>query len=230
MTALPPPSLDADWKIPPAADVPVEDPLWRAKRELAGVLRELNHLCVTTRAEPSELAALRAKLEEVRTSLDGGPHKTSREAFRDRSFFDAQLQYVDQGAMLGHSNPIAAPLTLREEAGEVVGEVTLQSAHGGAPGFVHGGIVATLLDEVLGHAAICRGAGVVTATLTVRYHAPTPLHTPLRCVGRVVGFTGRRYQTSGEIYAGDKKTASAKGTFVDVRGDKFTSIFDDTHR
>lgn len=228
MAALPPPSVD--WKIPPAADVAVDDPLWRAKRHLAETLRELNHLCVTTQGDPTALAAMRTQLQAVQASLAAGPHKTSREAFRDGSFFDAQLQYVDQGAMLGHCNPISAPLSLREQDGEVVGEVVLRSAHGGAPGFVHGGVVATLLDEVLGHAAISRGAGVVTATLNVRYHAPTPLGTPLRCVGRVAEFTGRRYQTTGEIYAGDTKTASAKGTFVDVRGDKFTSIFDKTHR
>ena len=116
-------------------------------------------------------------------------------------------------------------LARRTAEGErVVGEVRLGALHAGAPGLVHGGILATLLDEVLGHAAIVTGATVVTATLKIRYHRPTPIATPLRCEGWIVERSGRRFRTRGHVIADGERTVSAEGVFVDVGGRPFSEL------
>ena len=132
-------------------------------------------------------------------------------------------RFVDQGAMLGLSNPASGPLRLRrgEREGEVIGEATLGPLHGGAPGLVHGGILATLMDEVLGHTAISMGFRVVTARLEIRYRAPTPLGVPLLCRGEIVSHRGRRFETRGEIVVEGTQTVTAKGLFVDIEGRAF---------
>ena len=45
----------------------------------------------------------------------------------------------------------------------------------GGPGFVHGGIIATLLDEVMGKVSRFRNVRTVTAELHVEYLRPVPV-------------------------------------------------------
>lgn len=89
---------------------------------------------------------------------------------------------------IGPGSPIAPPMVVEFDGDVAVGTCELGLAYEGPPSYVHGGISALLLDQVLGHAhaASGRGAGM-TAELTLRYRAPVPLCTPLRVVGQVVG-------------------------------------------
>jgi acyl-coenzyme A thioesterase PaaI-like protein len=72
----------------------------------------------------------------------------------------------------------------------------------GYPGIAHGGILATILDELSGRALMI-GAGEdffwVTAKLEVRYRKPTPTETPLTAVGWVVRERRRSAEVAGEI-------------------------------
>jgi acyl-coenzyme A thioesterase PaaI-like protein len=197
---------------------------WSAQRELASALRELIARCVETRADAGLLQNVTASVRALTERLKSAPYLPAQDAFRTGTYLAEPLRFVDQGAMLGRCNPISGPLALRREGERVVGDITLGPAHGGAPGLVHGGVVATLLDEVLGHAAISTGVSVVTATLNVRYHAPTPLGVPLRCEGYIAEHSGRRYKLKGQILAGTTRTASAEGIFVDVSGDGFAKV------
>lgn len=83
----------------------------------------------------------------------------------------------------------------------------------GAPGVVHGGIQAALLDEVMGVAArLGAGAGdgevLVTAEFQLRYRRPVPIETPLTIRGHLVSSEGRDFFLEGVI--------------VDARGDELT--------
>jgi acyl-coenzyme A thioesterase PaaI-like protein len=222
-------SPNIEWNLPDD----VEHPAWRAKRALARSMRELCDLVVTTEASPEALDQARRAIDAQRAALEAAPQKTNREAFRDGSFFAEPSRYKDRTAMIGHSNPIAQPLRMRVEGegeGEgalLVGEITCGHGYGGAPGLVHGGLVAAFLDEILGHVGIRLGAGLVTSTLEIRYLKPTPLEVPLRVEGWLVGHEGRRYQTAGQVVADGVVTAKAKGTFVDVRGERFQKLFEE---
>lgn len=74
---------------------------------------------------------------------------------------------------------------------------------GGAPGVVHGGIQAALLDEALGFAAHAADDGadvdIVTVEFSLRYRRPAPTGTPLRIRGRLLRSEGRDYWMAGEI-------------------------------
>jgi uncharacterized protein (TIGR00369 family) len=61
----------------------------------------------------------------------------------------------------------------------------------GFHGTVHGGIVATLLDEVIAWACRLRGYNGVTAELTVRYKKPVPVNEPVEIIGRVLSEHGK---------------------------------------
>jgi acyl-coenzyme A thioesterase PaaI-like protein len=62
----------------------------------------------------------------------------------------------------------------------VVTTWTPDEEHVGFPGVAHGGLVAAVLDDVMGRVAVLRRRWVVTAKMEVRYRAAAPLHVPLR--------------------------------------------------
>ena len=69
------------------------------------------------------------------------------------------------------TSAIAPPATLATDldAKLVRGEVEFGPAFEGAPGIVHGGFVAALLDEALGMATIFSGGPGMTGELTTRF-------------------------------------------------------------
>ena len=81
--------------------------------------------------------------------------------------------------------------------GGIEGPAQLGPQHEGGPDVAHGGVVAGILDEVLGHAAMSRGLLVVTRQLTIEYIKPTPLRAPLSLSSRVDVVDGRKWAITG---------------------------------
>jgi acyl-coenzyme A thioesterase PaaI-like protein len=116
--------------------------------------------------------------------------------------------------VIGTANPIAPPMTVRVlDDCSVEGSVTLRPIHEGPPDAVHGGWVATVLDQLLGHANAAAGVPSYTVQLTVRYRRPTPYGVPLTLRARTDDVEGRRVLTSGEIIVDGVVTAEASAVF-----------------
>lgn len=94
------------------------------------------------------------------------------------------------------------------------GRAELGSRHEGGPDVAHGGVVAGILDEVLGHAAMSRGLLVVTRTLTIDFIKPTPLGAPLTLTSRIDVVDGRKWTITGAISLPGSGTVVARGTGV----------------
>lgn len=62
----------------------------------------------------------------------------------------------------------------------VVARWTAQEEHVGFPGVAHGGLLAAVLDDIMGRVAVLRRRWVVTAKMEVRYRSAAPLGVPLR--------------------------------------------------
>jgi uncharacterized protein (TIGR00369 family) len=90
----------------------------------------------------------------------------------------------------GQQNEHGLRMRFRETAdGTIEAEYTVPDRYNGAPGVVHGGVQATLLDEVMGvaaHQAVGDRSPNVTASFNLRYRRPTPTNVPLLIRGRVV--------------------------------------------
>lgn len=92
----------------------------------------------------------------------------------------------------GEENPLG--LHLRFVYGEGRAEATFvaERAHQGYPGLLHGGLVATLLDEAMAHAVIASYGPAVTGELRVRLRGGgVPLGRTLRLRGWVNARRGR---------------------------------------
>ncbi|MEU8138188.1 PaaI family thioesterase [Streptodolium elevatio] len=100
---------------------------------------------------------------------------------------------------------------------EVVADCVLTAAHSGPPGRAHGGVVATLLDHLLGIATSAAGRPGFTAGLEIRYRDATPYDVPLEVRARWTHRDGRKSFATGEILAQGRVTAEATGVFVAPR-------------
>lgn len=108
----------------------------------------------------------------------------------------------------GLQNPVGLHMKLYNDLDQkhVVSTVTIPDQYQSYPGVVHGGIVATMLDEVSGRALLIDGSDddlMVTVKLEIKYRAPTPTNTLLKVIGRVVSVAGNRAKVEGEIVLPD---------------------------
>ena len=87
-------------------------------------------------------------------------------------------------AVSGRRNPGAPPVVLQHDAESTWTDVDLGPAYEGPAGLVHGGIIAAILDQVLGSAAEDAGHPGMTGTLTIRYLTGTTLG-PVRVQARL---------------------------------------------
>jgi uncharacterized protein (TIGR00369 family) len=93
----------------------------------------------------------------------------------------------------------------------------LDRMHEGPPGYVHGGIVATLLDEAMSKLNRSLDVLAVTRRLEVDYLRPVPLHQKLKLVGRHSHREGRKLFHHAEILAPDGTSlAKAMGVFIQL--------------
>jgi len=103
----------------------------------------------------------------------------------------------------------------QDSTGRVVATFTPRDEHQGYPGLLHGGIAATLLDEVMGRAAIAKGLWLMTIRMEVHYERMVPLDQPLTVVGEIVRETRRLVEAKGEIRLSDGNVAvTAKADFL----------------
>jgi uncharacterized protein (TIGR00369 family) len=87
----------------------------------------------------------------------------------------------------GTENPIGLNLQFYRLAYTVCTELTLERRYEGWEGVVHGGIVSTLLDEVMSWAIMyTKKVFLVTRKMDIKYVRPVLVGMPLKVAGRLV--------------------------------------------
>lgn len=196
--------------------VDVEDraDMVRALRELAARTREFIDATVMTDVEPEIIAAVAADMAAMTHRLSALRRDTPSRIIHDAG---SLLPERANSMVTGTFNPMSPPMrTVSFGDGELTATVTCGPRYMGPPGRMHGGMVATLLDHVLGMTVGAAGHRGVTASLTVDMRAVTPLNVPLELRGRFLKREGRKVFAEGEIRADGVVTASATAIFVVV--------------
>ncbi len=102
--------------------------------------------------------------------------------------------------------------------GSVLSLPTVAGAFDGHPGYLHGGIIATLLDEAMSKAVRATGRLSMTRKMETEYLRPVPSGVPIRIEGRVLRAEERKVWAEARILdAEEKLLAHATGLFVEVR-------------
>jgi len=117
----------------------------------------------------------------------------------------------------GTANPIGLNLHFYLLGEYVCSDVTLGKNYEGWENMAHGGIVSTLLDEVMSWAVIYfRRIFFVTRSMKIKYIKPVPLYTVLKVKARIMEEKkGRLCQVRGWIQDQDKNMlARGEATFA----------------
>jgi uncharacterized protein (TIGR00369 family) len=104
----------------------------------------------------------------------------------------------------------------------IVGRFLLGEEYQGGSGFLHGGIIAVLLDEVMSKACRFHGEHAVTADLRVQYLRPIRVNQEIVVEGFVARRDGRQLYHEGEIRNGTGDLlARGQGRFVIIDRGKY---------
>ncbi len=116
----------------------------------------------------------------------------------------------------GTLNQHGLQLVLHVEAGRCWTELSLERRFEGWEGIAHGGILATILDEVMAWSLVAEDNWGVTARLSVDFRRPVPVGAPLRAEGWIVGGRRRLVHTAGRILATrtGEELVTAEATYV----------------
>jgi len=208
----------------PTEETADQTELLAAVTELGSALRELVDASVRTTVDAAELRAAASTARQATARLSA-----SR---RDRD----QLPVLDDPVQFrrvynpvsGVGSGIAPPLHIRRVDGGVVAETALGLPYEGPPSYVHGGMSALLMDQLLGSAAIAAGLWGMTARLELDYRRPVPLETPLLLRAAVSESTGRKVVITGTIAlatAPEQALVEARGVFVTPRPERSAEYF-----
>ena len=178
---------------------------------LAGSVRALIDATIRSEVDADEVAAIRAQIDDATARL--------RAKQIDGAF---GVRYTSEGdrmpwgnPAIGIRNPMSPPLAIvKDSDGTVRTDFHLGAPFEGPPGHVHGGMVAMVLDHVLGEvAASDSDRPRFTGTLTIRYLRATPLGA-LHAQGRITRTDGIKAFASGHISDAEGITAEAEGVFI----------------
>ncbi len=181
-----------------------------ALRSLAGALVE--HI-----ADAETLVALTETLTGLDKDLRSGPQRDLKEAMRDSIVTrGAGASAVLERAAGGLANATAVGLQVNSTADFAYAEFVIDPVFFGWPGYAHGGVVAALMDDVLGQMASVTGGFTATTHLEVAFRRPTPTGRPLRIECRPVPAEGNRIVIEGALLDGAEQLVTARGEFAVV--------------
>ena len=118
----------------------------------------------------------------------------------------------------GEANPVGLHLEFfLADDHSVVSLPTVADTYEGPHGYLHGGIIATLLDEAMSKAVRARGFIAMTRHMEVDYLRPVPSASSFRLEGRVVRNEGRKHWVEARVINPQGTTlAQGKGLFIEV--------------
>ncbi|MDR2551089.1 MAG: PaaI family thioesterase [Desulfobulbus sp.] len=117
----------------------------------------------------------------------------------------------------GTGNPVGLHMAFHTDNQRLYSFVSVPPAMAGWDRTVHGGILSTILDEIMGWSVIyLLGKIGVTKSMTVEFRKPVQVEDQLTAVGTIgETISDRQITVSGEIYNGDQVLcARAEGTFA----------------
>jgi uncharacterized protein (TIGR00369 family) len=112
----------------------------------------------------------------------------------------------------GGANPRGLGVRFDQEGETVTARFVPHQDHCGYNDRVHGGVMAALLDEVMGWApSVLKRRFCVAAEIIIRYLKPLPIGKPVTIRGEMTADRGRVWEARGEILD-DAGTVYARGT------------------
>jgi acyl-coenzyme A thioesterase PaaI-like protein len=201
------------------------------REELADAVRRLMALTVTAAAPPEILAEATRRATEAADALEGyvpEPGAEPAERFAGRRVApeeaDTLMAAMPFDVVIGSCNPVAPPLTIEFDPPRALGRATFTATYEGAPGLVHGAVLAGVFDIMLTAANVIADGAGPTVALSIRYRKPTLIDEPSHFEAWVTEQTDRRTFSRGRLLQGGVVTVEAEGEFVNMERSRIRTL------
>jgi acyl-coenzyme A thioesterase PaaI-like protein len=201
--------------------------------EAAGALRRLNRAIAGRDVGDDELRAVARMVGGLADGLEARPRRDKGE---DMATFDdlaaamagrpllvaagEPLEFDPFSAGGGRLHPAAVGFAMRRDGDMgVVASARVDPMFQGPAGRVHGGILAIVIDEVMGAVNRMIGQRAFTARLAIDYRAPAPIDTELTFRAWLHEQQGRKITMRADGRAGTDVVVEAEALFVVPRPD-----------
>jgi acyl-coenzyme A thioesterase PaaI-like protein len=192
------------------------------RAEAGAAIRNLGHALVGHHAPPDLLTRIAASVNAHVGELDSyglrvrpGEDMSNTNDWDETPDGSIMTSYPDR-PISGAASPWGVDLVITRDGDGVIGRTTFRSAHEGAPGRVHGGVLAATFDDLFGFLNQLLEKRAFTGEITVRYEGPTPLNRPIELRARLVGLEGRKQFFEAEAFDGSTRFARSTATFIAV--------------
>ncbi len=118
----------------------------------------------------------------------------------------------------GKENPLGLQITLFKDKNEVKAEFVPDTRHQGFKGIVHGGILFSILDEMMGRTAeVTKGVMALTIEIKIKYRRKAPL-------GQKIIFTAKMTKDWGRMIEAQAQACLEDGTLLTEAQGKFLLV------
>jgi acyl-coenzyme A thioesterase PaaI-like protein len=133
-----------------------------------------------------------------------------------------ELPHTAGCLVCGRDNPHGLHLSsiVDSDTGEICTNFSPGTHHIGFDGVIHGGILATVADEIMVWASIwvC-GRACLAAELSLRFRSKAAVGRPLRAVAKVTHHRSRLIETSAQLHDGRTLICTAAGKYIPLGPD-----------
>ncbi len=203
---------------------------WSAVERAAAAMRRLNRALANRRIDDHVLDEITATIETAARQLEQGTLRAKlddilsrpylREIYENQYFplplaVGDEIEFDPFSVGGGHLHPASVNIKYFKESDSAVrGEVVVDPMFAGPPERVHGGVVALLIDDLMGALNRMRGRQAYTGRLSVHYHAATPVGEPLVLRAWIDTASGRKVRQRAEVHAPNGLCVKAEGLFI----------------
>ncbi|SJZ41331.1 PaaI family thioesterase [Selenihalanaerobacter shriftii] len=119
----------------------------------------------------------------------------------------------------GPKNPIGLKLEFELNDDIIESKFTPEEVHQGFDGIMHGGLVSTLLDEIMANMLYLQGVKAVTAKMETKFRKPVEIGQELTITGWIEREKKRTINTAAKIINQEgQKVAEAEAVFMRIDG------------
>lgn len=201
------------------------------REELADAVRRLMAVTVTSVAPPDLLADVARQAAALADRLDGfvpevGPEPIAR--FSDSTVHAADADVLAAAmpfdVVIGSCNPMALPIAIEFQPPKAIGRAEFTAPYEGAPGCVHGAVLAGAFDIILTAANVMANGAGPTVNLSIRYLKPTLVGQPALFESWVTDQDDRRTHSRGRLIQNGVVTVEAVGEFVNMERSRIAAM------
>lgn len=116
----------------------------------------------------------------------------------------------------GKENPFGLKITFFKDGKEVKAEFIPEPKHQGFKGIVHGGILFSILDEIMGRTAIVnKGVMTLTVEINIKYRKKAPIGKKIIFTAQLIKDLGRMIEAQAQAHLEDGTLLTeARGRFI----------------